>query len=103
MTRQCAICGKDFEPRQRNHIYCGYRCRLQREYDRRKGIASVKVEQERAEMTELTPYLCQKWRREGMAVRQIADILRRSTESVRKALDVPLAPEEYRKMEEYRR
>jgi hypothetical protein len=50
-----------------------------------------------------TAYLCQKWHREGMSIKQIGDMLYRSTGSVKKALSVQLAPEEYRKMEEYAR
>ena len=129
----CAVCGKMFLPRHKLHKCCCRRCSaaLNRRKARgpghevvcrycgtvfltssnavfcsgecRSAMTRAPVKDRDREHTTDTAYLCQKWRREGLSVRQIADILGRTAESVRKALAVPLAPEEYRKMEEYRR
>lgn len=93
-TMICHFCGKPFEAADRA-VYCSKDCRV--------AAAKAPLRDKNREFTPDTPYLCQKWRREGMSVKKIAEILLRSTESVRKALAVPLTAEQYRDMEEYRR
>lgn len=51
--------------------------------------------------TPLTPYLCRKWLREGWSVEEIAEILFRSPESVRAALEAPLRPGDGALMREF--
>ena len=131
--RTCPICGKTFMQQNRRQICCSRDCGRRREaithrarkheevcrncgkvfltadkavycsVECRKTAARAPMRDKDREHTGDTAYLCQKWRGEGMTVGQIAEILRRSAQSVKKALAVQLAPEEYRRMEEYRR
>lgn len=75
-------CGKPFEASYLHAKYCSDECR-------KKGRSIQTPERDR-EFTELTAMLCQKWRKEGMSVKAIADVLKRSPDSVRKALKVKL-------------
>lgn len=128
-TKVCPVCGKMFELAGSAQIYCSHDCKNRKwrlNHPRVKKVcrqcggqfvarsnsavycmecrdAKAPAKDRDRKHTPDTAYLCQKWHREGMSARQIADILRRSAGSVRKALAVPLAPEEYHKMEEYRR
>ncbi len=128
MIKTCPVCGQPFMAEGSTRIYCGDRCRKRRwttTHPRTQKIclqcgnqfiarsrstvlcracreALTDNDRDR-EHTVDTAYLCQKWHREGMSIKQIGDMLYRSTGSVKKALSVQLAPEEYRKMEEYAR
>lgn len=75
-------CGKPFEAAYMYAKYCSDECR-------KKGRRDQIAEKDRG-FTEITAMLCQKWHKEGMSVKSIADVLRRSPESVRKALKVKL-------------
>lgn len=90
----CRNCGKVFLTADKA-VYCSAECRI--------TAARAPMRDKDREHTVDTAYLCQKWHREGMSIKQIGDMLYRSTGSVKKALSVQLAPEEYRKMEEYAR
>ena len=51
--------------------------------------------------TEDTVYLVHKWNREGMSVKEIAELLNRSVENVQNALDIPLTRPQEKCMDEY--
>ncbi|WP_101908854.1 hypothetical protein [Marasmitruncus massiliensis] len=94
VTKTCAVCGKPFQTRIKNDVYCSDEC---------KDKASQRENVLNRDYTELTPYLCQKWRREGMSIKKIAALVSRSPENVRKALKIRLSREDYATMEEYAR
>ena len=94
-TKICKNCGKPFTTCNRRKVYCSDACMGQ-------AYRSPKGDKNR-EFTPLTPYLCQKWRKEGMSVKEIALILHRTPENVRKALRVKLSPGQYAAMEVYKR
>lgn len=88
----CIECGRTFLTHNKRTAYCSDKC-INAKY-------LVKKNQDR-EFTSLTPYLCQKWRREGMPIRQIADTLNRSIQNVKQALAVPLTKEAYEDMRQF--
>lgn len=90
----CRNCGKVFMTADKA-VYCSAECRI--------TAARAPMRDKDREHTVDTAYLCQKWYREGMDTREIAEILRRSVESVNLALAVRLGPEDYAMMEEYAR
>lgn len=128
MIKTCPVCGQPFMAEGIARIYCGDRCRKRRwtaTHPRTQKIclqcgkqfiarsrstvlcrvcreALTDNDRDR-EHTVDTAYLCQKRHREGMDTREIAEILRRSVESVNLALAVRLGPEDYAMMEEYAR
>lgn len=53
----------------------------------------------RDRITDMTPYLAQKWRREGYRPKEIALVLNRTPKAVQRALAVKLPKEQYRAME----
>lgn len=92
----CTICGKKFEsPRDNADL-----CRSCAHKKRGAKVNGVKIEHSDA-MTPLTLYLVQKWHMEGMCVVEIAAMLYRSSEAIKKALKVKLEPEDYKKMRQY--
>ena len=87
----CVICEKPFRSRSYNAKYCSEDCRKQGA--KRKDRESV---------TALTPYLAQKYLREGYCPREIAEILNRSERTIRTVLQKKLPKEAYERMEIYR-
>lgn len=96
VTKTCAICGKPFQTRIKNDVYCSDECKDKASQHERENALN-------RDYTELTPYLCQKWRREGMSIKKIAALVSRSPENVRKALKIRLSKEDYATMREYAR
>ena len=97
--KKCFECGKVFMTKANNAKYCSKKCKRKHVTESEKGTRGGKDRK----FTPMTPYLCQKWHREGMPTRQIAEILNRSVENVKSALDVKLSGEAYREMEEFAR
>lgn len=83
---KCKNCGKEFKPIREDH--------------HEKRALTDSRGKNRA-FTDITPYLCQKWQREGMPISQIADMLNRSIQNIKKALAVPLTKDAYQDMREY--
>ena len=52
-------------------------------------------------LTPNTPYLVQKWRREGYTEEEIGEILHRPLSQIREALSVPLSMEQRRTLRKY--
>lgn len=88
----CITCGQPFTTHNPRTLYCTSKCKNAKYRVRRNADR---------EFTSLTPYLCQKWRREGMSVRMIAQTLNRSVENVKRALSVPLTKEAYEDMRQF--
>lgn len=57
---------------------------------------------EAREATTDTVYLVQKYYREGMSKRDIAELLSRPEEQIKEILKIRLTPEKYAMMDEYR-
>ena len=94
-VKECRHCGKRFATDNSKAVYCSNECKFAASTDKRGD--------KDREFTPLTAYLCQKWRKEGMAVKEISLILHRTPENVRKALRVKLSPGQYAAMEVYKR
>lgn len=92
-TKTCRQCGKDYLEKRSGSAFCSPHCRS--EYKNSKGGNRP--------FTQDTVYLCQKWQREGLQVRSIAKILRRSPENIMQALEIKLPSSAYESMEMYRR
>lgn len=94
IQKTCAVCGKPFVTRNKKTTCCCNKCRNEkRTFQNSKTMNRA--------FTDLTPYLCQKWHREGMTDWQIADTLNRSVKNVKQALMVPLTKDAYQDMREY--
>lgn len=78
-NKTCEICGTEFKTTYCYQRFCCEKCR-----DIEKKNAKNRP------FTRDTPFLCQKWKSEGMSVRKIAEVMNRSTDSVKKALAVRL-------------
>lgn len=87
----CAVCGKSFSSRSSGKKYCSEDCKEQ-------GMKH----KDREPVTALTPYLAQKYLREGYCPREIAEILNRSERTIRTVLQEKLPKEAYERMEIYR-
>ena len=94
LQKTCSVCGKPFVTRNKKSACCCGACRNE------KRTLTNSRGKNRA-FTDITPYLCQKWHREGTPISQIADTLNRSIQSVKQALAVPLTKEAYADMREY--
>lgn len=90
----CIECGKSFTASRSTAEYCSSACK--NEKYKVKGNKNRKF-------TELTPYLCQKWHREGMSIRLIAELLNRSIQNIKIALAVPLTNDAYADIRKFAR
>lgn len=104
--KRCEYCGKIFVATRINARFCCPTCC--RAWDRQRQ--KLRTAQKRIEnkstilnrpFTVDTPFLCQKWHKEGMTVKELATLLERSVENVEEALRVELAPGELEAIEKY--
>ena len=94
----CEICGAEVISHSPRRKYCG-RCQIEvrHSYDNARYWRRVDAEKNirrnpDREFTEDTVFLVKKWYKEGMSIKDIADVLSRSRESVIKALKTNQAP-----------
>lgn len=108
--RKCknSKCGQYFEYNPaRKQLYCCSKCRWEANNRKRKRKRPYHKRQPELKpdlnrpYTDDTIYLVHKWHREGMDSKEIADLLMRSEENVRRALREPLTSEQEKTMEEY--
>lgn len=90
-THTCKRCGKVLKGVERYRFYCVH-C---------SSIMKATPKKSSREFTELTPYLVQKYILEGMSEKDIADLLDRSMEDIKKASAVKLTKVDYQTMREY--
>lgn len=89
----CPICGGLFEAKSRMHVYCSQKC-YSKGYYRKRIERPAKGGPDR-ELTPLSVYLIHKDFFAGqMKLSKIAVLYNRSIESVRKALNTPLPPDQ---------
>ncbi len=103
--KRCEWCKKYFYTTRSDRKYCSPNCcreadrlRQRKLYARKRGKASISPRKNR-ELTSDTAYLCQKWYREEMSIKEIALCLDRSVTSVERALKAPLSAMQKEKME----
>ena len=94
----CEICGAEVTSHSPRRKYCD-RCQIEvrHRYDNARYWRRVDAEKNirrnpDREFTEDTVFLVKKWYKEGMSIKDIADVLSRSRESVIKALKTNQAP-----------
>lgn len=87
-VRICRACGAQFETNT-HRAYCSDACREAGNRQQRTGNGKDR------EFTELTVFLVHKYSYEGMSLDEIAKVLDRSSESVRRALDTPVSREQF--------
>ena len=103
---RCVRCGKMTPSKSKARRYCD-KCKREVDNLQRKESYHRRKEGTRPEngpsrpFTPDTPYLCQKWAKEGMASRDIAAVLNRRESEVLAALLIPLPRWRLREMEEY--
>lgn len=92
---ECRWCHKKFITYSKNARYCCTQCRLASNARkcRKHGLDRP--------FSEITPYLIHKYYQEGMPPKEIASILRRNIQSIEKALETPLKPEEQKSVDYY--
>ena len=102
----CPVCGREFEAPTKRRKFCSNKCCCawwQAKMREQRNIAPLDPETiergKNRELTEDTPYLCQKWLMEGDSVEMIAEALGRSLESVQRALEIPLSDVQRKTME----
>lgn len=95
---KCEICGAEVTSHSPRRKYCD-RCQIEvrRSYDKARYWRRVDKEKEtiknpHREFTKDTVFLVKKWYQEGMSVKDIAECLSRSRESVIQALKTNQAP-----------
>lgn len=102
---RCARCGVEIVARSPNRRYCGgciHEMAMEKWASQRKRRQLQALMQYPSRpLTEDTAYLCQKWRREGMSVRETAIILSRPEKDILAALAVRLPKKRLAVMEEY--
>lgn len=81
----CVICGKEFQSKSKYAKYCSKYCK-----NENKKLMCGSEGPNRS-YTELTIYLIHKYSMEGMSENQIAKLLKRNPEFVRKILDMPIS------------
>ena len=103
---RCENCKRYFWTTRPEKKYCSQECyregtlkRLKMKRATSRNFSKYSVRNRN--FTEDTPYLCQKWLKEGMSVREIADCLDRSITSVEMALKVPLHAMQKEKMKSF--
>lgn len=106
--RKCqnSKCGQYFEyDPAKKQLYCCSKCRWEANNRKRKRKREYRKREPapgpNRPYTDDTIYLIHKWHKEGMDSKEIADLLMRSEENVRRALREPLTSEQEKTMEEY--
>ena len=82
----CKFCGTPFGSNFKHSKFCSDECRGK--VRGQKGLAKYIPDRD---FTPDTPFYCQKWYREGMSIKDIANALSRSEGSVIRALQTPLS------------
>ena len=102
--KQCQLCGAWFayNPKIPWKKYCSKECLKRATAEGRKtDYPAGTTESLNRPYTADTVYLIHKWHREGMTVEEIGDLLMRSEENVRQALQEPLTYSQEKTMSEY--
>ena len=85
--KRCPVCGRGFESGYPRQKYCSKKCQIVHNNQRSRYLVEKRNSENRG-YTEDTVYLVCKWKREGLGVKEIGEILGRSKENVQRALEL---------------
>ena len=99
-------CNNWFMPKTERQMYCCRKCCMsvhnRAENKRRRQQKAAEPPQDRNRpYPRDTVYLVHKWYREGMKVKEIAELLNRSVENVQEALEKPITHSQVESMKRY--
>lgn len=86
IKKQCKNCGNVFETKIESQLYCSPACRTIA-----SKIRNVSEGPNR-KFTKDTVFLSHKYIEEGMSIEEVSKMIKRSIESIRKALEMPITP-----------